>query len=143
MKLRVFSVLTLAILASPLQAQTTVAQQGRPAAETDPIASVFKAWDKNGDGQLSLPEFRTGWQQMQAEQRALQVLRQRFGSVDGNHDGAIDSSEYGNLLLIKQAGKAAPPLARFDANGSGKLEFPEYVKLVQALAPPAAPAGKP
>jgi hypothetical protein len=38
-------------------------------------------------------------------------------------------------MLVKNAGKAAPPLARFDADGDGKLEFAEYVRLVETLAP--------
>ncbi|MCR6495111.1 hypothetical protein LJB71_01835 [Thermomonas sp. S9] len=119
-----------------LQAQTKPAAPAPSAARPDPVAATFKAWDKNGDGQLSLPEFRAGWGQMQAALRVEQALRRQFAALDTNHDGAIDASEYGNLVLIKQAGKAAPPLARFDANGDGKLEFVEYVKLVQALAPP-------
>lgn len=119
-----------------LQAQTKPAAPAPSAARPDPVAATFKAWDKNGDGQLSLPEFRAGWEQMQAALRVEQALRRQFAALDTNHDGAIDASEYGNLVLIKQAGKAAPPLARFDANGDGKLEFVEYVKLVQALAPP-------
>lgn len=120
--------------AALLQAQTKPAAPA-PAAKPDPVAATFKAWDKNADGQLSLVEFRAGWEQMQAALRVEQALRRQFAAIDANHDGAIDASEYGNLVLIKQAGKAAPPLARFDANGDGKLEFPEYVKLVQALAP--------
>ena len=109
--------------------------QAKPAVQADPAAAAFKAWDKNDDGQLSLVEFRAGWEQMQAALRVEQGLRRQFATLDANHDGAIDASEYGNLVLIKQAGKAAPPLARFDANGDGKLEFAEYVALVQALAP--------
>ncbi|WP_240125672.1 EF-hand domain-containing protein [Thermomonas alba] len=118
-----------------LQAQTKPAAPAPSAAKPDPVAATFKAWDKNGDGQLSLAEFRAGWEQMQAALRVEQALRRQFATLDANHDGAIDASEYGNLVLIKQAGKAAPPLARFDANGDGKLDFSEYVKLVQALAP--------
>lgn len=123
--------------AALLQAQTKPAAPApaATAAKPDPVAATFKAWDKNGDGQLSLVEFRAGWEQMQAALRVEQALRRQFAAIDANHDGAIDASEYGNLVLIKQAGKAAPPLARFDANGDGKLDFSEYVKLVQALAP--------
>ena len=68
-------------------------------------------------------------------------LRRQFATLDANHDGAIDASEYGNLVLIKNAGKTAPPLARFDVNADGKLEFGEYLKLVEALAPKEAAKG--
>lgn len=131
-------------VSAPLQvvhAQAKPAAPAPAAAAADPAAAMFKAWDKNNDGQLSLAEFRTGWEQAQAVARAQIALRRQFASLDTNHDGAIDSSEYGNLALIKQAGKAAPPLARFDANGNGKLEFAEYLKLVEALAPQPAAKG--
>ena len=128
--------LALSLSGQDLHAQTApVAAPTQSAVQADPAAAMFKAWDKNSDGQLSLVEFRTGWEQAQAVARAQLLLRRQFATVDANHDGGIDSNEYGNLLLIKQAGKAAPPLARFDSNADGKLEFNEYVKLVEALAP--------
>lgn len=114
--------------------QPVFAQQAKTAA-TDPAAAAFKVWDRNADGQLSLVEFRAGWQQTQAATRLQATLRRQFAALDANHDKAIDQGEYGNLLLIKQAGKTAPPLARFDGSGNGKLEFAEYVKLVETLAP--------
>lgn len=133
MNRKFFLPVLLLVAALPLQAQNKPVPPAPP--RPDPAAATFKAWDKNADGQLSLVEFRAGWEQAQAELRVQQALRRQFAALDANHDGAIDASEYGNLLLIKQAGKAAPPLARFDANGNGKLEFVEYVKLVEALAP--------
>lgn len=126
------SVLLLACMAAalPLHAKNKPA-----AAQPDPAATAFKAWDKNADGQLSLVEFRAGWEQTQAVARTQMALRRQFATLDANRDGGIDATEYANLLLIKQAGKSAPPLARFDANGNAKLEFAEYVQLVETLAP--------
>ena len=122
--------------------QAAHAQQAKPAAPapaaSDPAAAMFEAWDKNGDGQLSLVEFRSGWQQTQASAKVRAALGRQFAALDANHDRAIDAAEYGNLVLVKKAGKAAPPLARFDANANGKLEFAEYVKLVETLAPQEA-----
>ncbi|MDE2407545.1 MAG: hypothetical protein KGL91_06765 [Xanthomonadaceae bacterium] len=111
------------------------------ASTQDPAAEAFRQWDRNGDGQLSLVEFRAGWQQAQAAAQVQMQLRRQFSSLDANHDGAIDASEYGNLVLIRNAGKHAPPLARFDANADGKLQFGEYVKLVETLAPQQASNG--
>lgn len=113
----------------PLHAQNKPA-----AAQPDPAAAAFKAWDKNADGQLSLVEFRAGWEQTQAATKTQMALRRQFATLDSNHDGGLDATEYANLVLIKQAGKSAPPLARFDASGNAKLEFAEYVKLVETLA---------
>lgn len=119
-------------------AKPAPAAQARPA--QDPAAEAFKAWDKDGNGSLSLVEFRTGWQQVQRVAETQARLRHQFTTVDANKNNAIDPAEYGTLLLVKQAGKNAPQMSMFDANRDGKLEFGEYVKLVQALAPEAGKA---
>ena len=113
--------------------------QARPAA--DPAAEAFKAWDRDRDGNLSLVEFRAGWQQVQRVAETQARLRQQFTTVDANKNGAIDPAEYGSLVLVKQAGKNAPQMSVFDGNRDGKLEFGEYVRLVQALAPKDAAKG--
>lgn len=118
------------------------AQQAARPAPADPAVQAFKAWDKDANGALSQAEFRSGWQQLQRIAEVQGRLRQQFGRIDANDDGGIDASEYGQLLLVKQAGRQAPPLARFDANANGKLEFGEYVELVRAMAPrPKATGG--
>ena len=106
--------------------------RARPAA--DPAGEAFKAWDKDHNGNLSLVEFRAGWQQVQRSTETQARLRQQFATVDTNKNGAIDPGEYGGLLLVKNAGKNAPQMSVFDANKDGTLGFPEYVRLVQALA---------
>ena len=142
----VYRVMFLALFACA--AAPTVAQQAKPPAKTqvmpkpDAAAQAFKAWDKDGNGNLSLVEFRNGWQQVQRVTEVQGRLRQQFGRIDANDDGGIDANEYGQLLLVKNAGKQAPPLARFDASANGKLEFDEYLKLVQAMAPKPATQGK-
>lgn len=107
--------------------------QARPAA--DPAADAFKAWDRDGNGNLSMVEFRAGWQQVQRVAETQARLRQQFTTVDANRNGAIDPAEYGTLVLVKQAGKNAPQMSVFDGNRDGKLAFGEYVRLVRALAP--------
>ncbi len=129
-----------------LTCQSAHARQGKPATAqqapaADPAASTFQAWDKDADGQLSPAEFRAGWQRAQALAKTQAALAQQFATIDANYDRGIDASEYRNLVLVRNAGKEAPPLARFDADGSGKLEFAEYVRLVEALAP-KSPAGR-
>ena len=117
-------------------AKPAPATQARPA--QDQAADAFKAWDKDGNGNLSLVEFRTGWQQVQRVAETQARLRHQFGTVDANKNNAIDPAEYTSLLLVKQAGKNAPQMSVFDANKDGKLAFGEYVKLVQTLAPQEA-----
>ena len=119
-------------------AKPAPATQARPA--QDPAADAFKAWDKDGNGNLSLVEFRTGWQQVQRAAELQARLRHQFGTVDANKNDAIDPAEYGNLKLVQNAGAKAPQMSVFDANRDGKLGCGEYVKLVQALAPDAGTA---
>lgn len=114
--------------------------RAQPAAGAD---ATFAAWDVDRNGSLSQQEFRTGWERVRRATRVQGRLRQQFDSVDANKNAAIDPAEYGNLLLIKDAGKAAPPLSSFDANKDGKLQMGEYLKLVQTLGPKETPKAKP
>ena len=121
------------------QGAKPAAAQARPAA--DPAAEAFKAWATDASGNLSLVEFRAGWQQVQRVAEMQARLRHQFSTVDANKNGAIDPAEYGSLVLVKQAGSKAPQMSVFDANKDGVLGFGEYVKLVQALAPNEAGKG--
>ena len=112
----------------------------RPAA--DPAAETFKAWDTDRNGSLSPVEFSTGFKQLQRAAEMQARLRHQFSTIDANKSGAIEVGEYANLVLVKNAGKSAPPLVRFDGNANGKLEYNEYVALVQALAPQEATKGQ-
>ena len=54
------------------------AQAAKPApqpAAADPAAEAFKAWDKDKNGNLSLVEFRAGWQQVQWYRGGLEAWR--------------------------------------------------------------------
>lgn len=114
-----------------------------PAPQELPADAMFRAWDSNKDGSLSKEEFRAGWAglRQRAAADAEARLRLQFDRADANDDQGIDANEYKSLLLVRRAGDAAPPLSRFDASKDGKLQFPEYLVMVQELAPrPAAPA---
>lgn len=132
------------LLAAPAlvaaQSKTPQATQA-PAAKKDSAQALFAAWDKNKDGQLSQEEFHEGWDRAQAVVRMQAALRQQFVKLDANKDGALDASEYAGMTLVKQAGKNAPPMARFDANANGKLEIGEYIKAIEVLTAKPAPAG--
>ncbi|MBV2209118.1 MAG: hypothetical protein KUL77_06105 [Thermomonas sp.] len=138
-KFLVMSVLALGVWQTG-HAQTKAKSAPTAQAAEDSSEMLFKAWDKNSDGQLSETEFKAGWEHAQQLARTQMALRRQFSILDANHDGGIDATEYGNLVLIKNAGKNAPPFARFDANANAKLEFAEYLKLVEALAPQQANA---
>lgn len=97
------------------------------------VSATFTAWDVNKDKVLSEQEFEAGWRNLQREAALEVALRRQFNLVDADKSGAIDASEYKSLLLIKRAGKAAPPLSSFDVNRNQRLEFAEYLGLVHRM----------
>ena len=112
---------------------------GRPAnlrAEPVPpqVDKTFERWDTDHDKALSQQEFRNGWRDMRRAVQVREGLQHQFSSVDANGNKAIDANEYGHLLLIQQAGKAAPPLSAYDANKNQRLEFTEYLDLVRRMS---------
>ena len=107
------------------------------------VDAAFAAWDVDKNGALSRDEFRNGWIALRRAGELQARLRTQFHTVDANKNDAIDASEYGTLVLVKRAGNAAPPLSAFDANKDQKLEFDEYLALVQRMAQPAAKAAAP
>ena len=138
--------LLVALLLLPAAAAATPARpaaaQGVAPAEP-PADLVFRSWDSNKDGSLSREEFRAGWASVRqrAEANAQARLRVRFDQADANGDQAIDEKEYQGLLLVRRAGAGARPLSRYDADKDGKLQFGEYLVMVQDMAPrTAAPA---
>ena len=132
------------LLALPgLVAARPAAPQGVAPAEP-PADVVFRSWDADKDGSLSKAEFRAGWASVRqrAAAKAQARLRLQFDRADANDDQAIDGQEYQGLLLVRRAGAAARPLSRYDADKDGKLQFKEYLVMVQDMAPrTAAPAG--
>jgi Ca2+-binding EF-hand superfamily protein len=124
--------------AGPLAAQSAAPATAAEATAEDEarLDAVFAQWDSDHNGVLSRMEF--GAALHEERDRAAQALESRlrgqFDQVDADDNGAIDPAEYGRLLLVRQAGKAAPPLATFDANHDGHLQFGEYLALVRQMA---------
>jgi Ca2+-binding EF-hand superfamily protein len=129
-----------ALVASMAAAGLAVAQApaaNAPAKKAAPTPeSTFNSWDKDKNKTLSMEEFRAGWTQMQQQMQARQVvakLHQNFVAMDKNKSGALEQDEFANLELIKKAGAKAPMMTAFDADKNGKLEFKEYVSLVETM----------
>ena len=111
-------------------------------AAASPAAQVFAALDTDHDHAVSAREFEAGYAGLQ---RAIALglrLREQFDTVDADHSRALDGKEFASMVLVRQAGRAAPMLASFDANGNGTLDFPEYAMAVRKLATPAAAPAK-
>lgn len=91
---------------------------------------LFSTWDKDRNKQLSLEEFRTGWEAARMS-NMLARLEEQFRASDSNRNGALDATEYANLPAIKRGGANAPAMSAFDANKNNSLDFKEYLTLVQ------------
>ncbi|HEY0662926.1 MAG TPA: hypothetical protein VGD21_16565 [Lysobacter sp.] len=106
-----------------------------PAATTPAAAPrLFDTLDVDKDQVLSRQEFQAGYAGLQRLIAMQLRLREQFATLDIDRSGAIESSEYANLELIKSQGKAAPSLIAFDADHDQKLDFAEYATLVRKLA---------
>lgn len=128
---------------NPAQAQTkpaatTAAKPSAPAAaQTATPEAMFSRWDKDKNNALSQAEFKSGWQEVQANM-VLRQLRENFVQMDANKSGSIEVLEYANLELIKKAGASAPPMSTFDLDKNQRLDFKEYVGMVRSMNKPKA-----
>jgi hypothetical protein len=93
---------------------------------------VFSTWDADHNKTLSPEEFNAGWARMERV-AALRQLRVQFDAHDRNRSGTIEPAEYATLELVRKAGASAPPIAGFDGDRSGALDFKEYVAMVSAV----------
>lgn len=98
---------------------------------------AFHHLDKNGDGEISWPEFNSGQMgepgqpnQTRAEKRRRERARKAwFHNLDRNGDGTLSLSEY-------EAG-LTPYFDRLDTNGDGVIDGQEMKKAMQDDRPPA------
>lgn len=114
--------------------------QAQAQAQPDRMDKAFEAWDTDHNGVLSRAEFEAGWRAV-VERGIAARLRAQFEKLDRNDDNGLDGAEYASLALVMQAGKDAPALAVFDANGDKRLQFDEYIVSVRTLATAARKQG--
>jgi hypothetical protein len=134
---------TLAALSLDAAAATPAASSpAKASSAASRVDATFGAWDTNKDRMLSLAEFEAGWAGLERATMVEMRLRQQFHAVDADKSGALESGEYANLVLVKRAGKAAPPLSAFDANKDQRLQFAEYLDLVRKLGTRPGGSGK-
>ena len=135
-KLAASAVAALALaFAGATAAQQASASAAKPAAAKPRMATpdeTFAQWDQDKNKSLSLEEFKAGFQMGQA-QVAVRKLHGNFVAMDKNKSNFIEQDEYANLEIIKKAGAKAPVLATFDVDKNGKLDFKEYVKLIETM----------
>jgi len=58
------------------------------------LATVFKCFDKNGDGRLSISEVKTGYLDHYGKVMSDKEVEEMFKSVDTDNSGFIDFTEF-------------------------------------------------
>jgi hypothetical protein len=115
--------------ATPVKTATATTASAK---QTDGPDALFTQWDTNHDRMLSPAEFNAGWQGLQAN-AAVHRLHEQFAALDTDKSGSLDAAEYAHLELIKHAGASAPPMSAFDADKNQRLDFKEYVNVVNYM----------
>jgi Ca2+-binding EF-hand superfamily protein len=114
---------------APAQPAVSKADAGTHAASPE---QLFSQWDSDKNRLLSLDEFRAGWDAAR-EANLIGRLQLQFRGADTNRSGALEVAEYAALPVVKRSGASAPPFSTFDTDKNQRLDFKEFLGLVQAF----------
>lgn len=112
-----------------------IASQLLSKAEKDNLAKVFKAFDKNGDGKLSIQEVKEGYLEHYGKVMSDEEVEQMFNAVDTDRSGFIDYSEFVvaamNERQLTTNDKLQAAFKMFDKDGSGIISADEIKEVLQ------------
>lgn len=102
--------------------------------EKDNLAKVFRAFDTNGDGKLSMEEIKTGYLEHYGKVMSDEEVEKMFSSVDTDNSGFIDYSEFvvaamNERTLITNE-RLAAAFKMFDKDGSGIISSDEIKEVL-------------
>merc|ERR1712032_1616804 len=102
--------------------------------EKDGLAKVFKAFDKNGDGKLSIQEVKEGYLEHYGKVMSDEEVENMFNSVDTDKSGFIDYSEFVvaamNESQLTTNEKLQAAFKMFDKDGSGIISGDEIKEVL-------------
>ena len=106
-----------------------IASQLMSKQERDNLAKVFKAFDKNGDGKLSMDEVKEGYLEQYGRIMSDQEVETMFRAVDTDNSGFIDYTEFVVAATSQQTltsqEKLHAAFRMFDKDGSGTISADE------------------
>ena len=96
---------------------------------------MFKAFDKNGDGRLSIEEVKEGYLEHYGRIISDEEVEKMFAAVDTDGSGFIDYSEFVVAAMNEQQlttnDKLQAAFKMFDKDGSGIITADEIKEVLQ------------
>ena len=111
-----------------------IASQLMSKQERDNLSKVFKAFDTNGDGKLSMEEVKTGYLDHYGKILSDQEVEDMFNAVDTDKSGFIDYTEFvvaaTNQKALTSQEKLRAAFKMFDKDGSGIITADEIKEVL-------------
>mmetsp|Transcript_917 Transcript_917/g.931 ORF Transcript_917/g.931 Transcript_917/m.931 type:complete len:150 (-) Transcript_917:78-527(-) len=103
--------------------------------ERQRLNEIFKAFDKNNDGELSREELIMGYTQLYGDvDRAHKEVKHILGQIDANNSGSVDYSEFMmatlNLKTLLTTEKLKAAFDMFDQDKSGSITIDEIMAVL-------------
>ena len=103
--------------------------------EINNLKDIFKAFDKNNDGQIGYNEFEQGLKLLKSDVIKENEINSYFSSIDTDKNGKIDYTEFlastlEKKLFLKEE-RLYEAFSAFDADHNGKITKDELLKVLK------------